>query len=132
MRQILRQWQNKIRIMVWEILPHSSPTKKRKKKNSLWIIIYEEQTVTRSFVRLFVTTYEIIWDLLALSCLNLSTDISFVRLFGRTYENNLWHVHKLFSTYFHKFSKKVYENNFWLTGKQFNFIKEFFIKKAYT
>jgi hypothetical protein len=34
-----------------------------------------------------------------------STDISFVRLFERTFENNLQHIHKLFSTYFHKFSR---------------------------
>jgi len=36
--------------------------------------------------------------------------ISFMRLFGRTYKISLRQFHKLFSTYFHKFSNIAYKN----------------------
>lgn len=39
---------------------------------------------------------------------------------------------KLYSAYFHKFSKIVYENNLQLIRKQFNFILSFTIEIAYT
>jgi hypothetical protein len=31
--------------------------------------------------------------------------------FGKTYHDSLWHVHKLFSAYFYKFSRIAYENS---------------------
>jgi len=61
-----------------------------------------------------------------LAYLSLSTGISIVRLFGKTYDI----VHKLFLAYFHKFSKIAYANN--LYQKQCNFNSSFSIEIAYT
>jgi len=32
-------------------------------------------------------------------------------LFGSAYGNSLWHVHKLFSAYFHELYNSLHENN---------------------
>jgi cytosine/uracil/thiamine/allantoin permease len=37
------------------------------------------------------------------------TDINFMRMFGRNYENSYDIFHNFFSTYFHKFSKTAYK-----------------------
>ena len=39
---------------------------------------------------------------------------------GKTYENSLWYVHKLFSACFNKHSRITYKNNLQLIQKQFN------------
>jgi hypothetical protein len=41
--------------------------------------------------------------------ISLFIDISFSRLFIKTYKNILWHVYDMFSAYFYKFSKIVYK-----------------------
>lgn len=47
---------------------------------------------------------------------------AFVRLLERADGNNLWHVFKLFSSYFYKLSKMAYENNSYLIRKLPNLI----------
>jgi hypothetical protein len=41
-----------------------------------------------------------------------------VRVFGRTYENCLWHVHKQFSAFFNKFVMIAYEKSLLIIRKQ--------------
>jgi hypothetical protein len=54
-----------------------------------------------------------------LAYLNVSISISTCEneiVWERVYGNNIWHVHSLFSTYFHKFSMIAYENNLTLSS----------------